>query len=153
MMRGVIIGALSVTGLALAGIGPLGAQEVIKDADAVRACLCQEQTLATLLDSLHERQQNYENSQKALADLNSALDAQKAKMDVYNNADVEAYKALLQKRDDAATAFANDATPSYNAAIQRYNAARDGYQGSCAGKSYDPIVYNAVKPTLACAKP
>ena len=152
-MRGVVIGALLVTGLALAGIGPVGAQEVIKDADAVRACLCQDQTLATLQDTLHERQQNYENSQKALADLNSELDAQRAKMDVYNNADVEAYKALLQRRDDAQATFTNAATPSYNAAIARYNAARDGYQGSCAGKSYDPTVYNAVKPTRACAKP
>lgn len=152
-MRSVVIGALSLTGLALAGIAPAGAQEVIKDADAVRACLCQDQTLATLQDTLRERQQNYDNSQKALADLNSALDAQRAKMDVYNNADVEAYKALLQRRDDAQAAFTNEVTPSYNAAIQRYNAARDGYQGSCAGKSYDPTVYNAVQPTLACAKP
>ena len=152
-MRGVVIRALCVTGLALTGIGPATAQEVIKDADAVRACLCEEQTLAALLDTLHERQQNYDNSQKALADLNSQLDTQRAKMDVYNDADVQAYKALLQRRDDAATVFTNDATPSYNAAIERYNQALAGYQGNCAGKSYDPAVYNAVKPTLACAKP
>ena len=152
-MRGVMIRALCVTGLALAGISPAVAQEVIKDADAVRACLCQEQTLSALLDTLHERQQNYDNSQKALAQLNSDLDARRASMNVYNDADVQAYKALLQRRDDVATAFASDATPSYNAAIERYNQALAGYQGNCAGKSYDPTVYNMVKPTLACAKP
>jgi hypothetical protein len=152
-MRGVVIRALSLTSLAVAGIGPAGAQAVIKDPAAVGACLCQQQSLAALLDALHERQQNYETNQKALASLDSELEARRSKMDVYNDADVQAYKQLLQRRDDAAAAFSGDTTQSYNAAVDRYNQALAGYNGSCAGKSYDPTVYSTVQATLSCPKP
>lgn len=152
-MRGVVIRALSLTVLAVAGIGPAGAQAVIKDPGAVGACLCQQQSLATLLDALHERQQNYETSQKALASLDSELEARRGRMDVYNDTEVQAYKQLLQRRDDAATAFAGQVTESYNAAVDRYNQALAGYNGSCAGKSFDQTVYNAVQATLSCPKP
>jgi hypothetical protein len=152
-MRGVVIRALSLAGMALAWVGPAGAQGVIKDPGAVGACLCQQQNMIALLDTLHERQQNYESSQKALASLDSELEARRARMDIYNDADVQAYKQLLQRHDDAAAAFAGEVTESYNAAIERYNQALAGYNGSCAGKSFDQTVYNSVQATLSCPKP
>ncbi len=152
-MRGVVIGALSLAGVAVAGIGSAGAQAVIKDPGAVGACLCQQQSVSALLDTLHERQQNYEAKQKELAALDSELEARRAKMDVYNDADVTAYKQLLQRHDDAAAAFTGEVTQSYNAAVERYNEALTGYNGSCAGKSYDPTVYSRVQASLSCPKP
>jgi hypothetical protein len=152
-MRGVVIRALSLAGMAVAWVGPAGAQEVIKDPGAVGACLCQQQNMTALLDALHERQQNYETSQKALASLDSELEARRARMDVYNDAEIQAYKQLLQRHDDAAAAFAGEVTQSYNAAIERYNEALAGYNGNCAGKSFDQTVYNTVKPALSCPKP
>src|SRR5579862_6530035 len=104
-MRAVAIGALSLVGVAVVATGLAVAQEVIKDPAAVGACLCQQQDLTTLLDALHERQENYDSGQKALAALESELEARRAKMDVYNDADVRAYKQLLERHDAAAATF------------------------------------------------
>jgi len=151
-MRGVVVGALSLAGLVLGWNSTTGAQ-TISNPEAVRACVCQQQSLATLLDDVHTRQQSYDNGQKKLASLNSALEAQRTKMDIYNDADVQAYKKLLQRRDDAAAVFTGETTQSYNAAIARYNEAMGGYNGNCGGKSFDPDVYAKVQAALSCPKP
>ena len=152
-MRGVVLRTLFLAGLTVAGIGPAGAQALIKDPEAIGACLCQQQNLAALLDALHARQQKYDTSQQALASLNAELETRRARMDVYNDADVQAYKQLLQRRDDAAAAFAGEVTQAYNDAVNRYNEALAGYNGSCAGKSFDQTVYSAVEAKLSCPKP
>ncbi len=152
-MRGVVIRTLSLAGLAVAAIGPAGAQAPISDPGAIEACLCRQQSLATLLDALRARQQNYDDSQKALAALNAELETRRAGMDVYNDAAVQAYKQVLQRRDAAASAFAGEVTQSYNDAVNRYNDALAGYNGSCAGKSFDSTVYSAVQAKLSCPKP
>jgi hypothetical protein len=151
-MRGVIVGALSLAGLALGWNGTADAQ-IISNPEAVRACVCQQQSLATLLDEVHTRQQSYDNGQKELDALNSELEARRTKMDIYNDADVQAYKKLLQRRDDAATVFNGETTPGYNAAIARYNEVLAGYNGNCGGKSFDPDAYAKVQAALSCPKP
>lgn len=150
-MRSVFIRALSLTFLA-AGANPAAAQVVIKDPGTIGYCLCQQRDLTTLLDAVHERQQNYENGQKALAALDSELATRRAAVNVYNDADVQAYKKLLQRRDDAAAAFAAT-TEAYNASVNRYNQARGAYDGRCAAKSFDQTVYNTVQANLSCPKP
>jgi len=140
-------------GIAALGAGPARAQDVLADPTEIRACLCTQQAVTALADILHERQQAYESSQKRLAALNSELETRRAQINVYDDAQVQAYKQLLQQRDSAATAFAEEATPSYNAAVARYNEALGGYTVNCAGKSYDGTAYRSVQATLACPKP
>ena len=151
-MRSVTVGALSLAGLALGWNGMAGAQ-TIGNPEAVRACICEQQNLAALLDEVHARQQSYDNGQKELASLTSELEAQRTKMDIYNDADVQAYKKLLQRRDSAAGVFTGETTQNYNAAIARYNEAMGGYNGNCSGKSFDPDAYAKVQAALSCPKP
>lgn len=151
-MRNVIIGALSAILLGMAGADPAAAQAVVKDPAAIGVCLCEQQRLKTLLDALNERQQTYETSQKALASLDSELEALRTRMNVYSDAEVEAYKRLLAQRD-AAAASVGDATQSYNAAVARYHQSFVDYNGSCVGKSFDQAVLNTVQATLSCPKP
>jgi hypothetical protein len=138
--------------LIAAGANPAAAQALIKDPGTIGYCLCQQQSLATLLDSVRAHQQEYDNGQKGLASLNSELAARRPAVDVYNDADVQAYKALLQRRDDAAAAFDNT-TDTYNAAVSRYNQARGDYNGRCGGVSFDQTMYNTVQANLSCPKP
>lgn len=152
-MRKGIIGSLSVVVLGIVGADPVLAQAVVKDPAAIGVCLCEQQRLKTLLDALTERQQNYETSQKALASLNGELETRRAQMNVYNDAEVEAYKQLLTRRDQAAAALAGEATQSYNAAVTRYNQSFVDYNAGCAGKSFDQAVVNTVQATLSCPKP
>ncbi len=151
-MRSVVVRALSLALLIAAGSNPAAAQALIRDPGTIGYCLCQQQSLAKLLDAVREHQQDYENGQKALAALKSELAARRPAVNVYDDADVQAYKELLQRRDDAAAAFANTAD-TYNAVVNRYNEARGDYNGRCAGASFDQTVYNTVQANLSCPKP
>ena len=152
-MRGFVLGAASLAILGAAWGQPVGAQEVIQDRETIRACLCQQQALTTLFGAVQERQQNYEASQKTLASLNQELETRRAQIDVYNDAQVDAYKQLLARSDQAAIALADEATPSFNDAVTRYNEALAGYTTQCGGKSFNQTVYRAVQATLSCPKP
>lgn len=151
-MRSVVIRALSLALLMAAGTNPAAAQALIRDPGTIGYCLCQQQSLAKLLDTVRGYQQDYDNSQKTLAALNSELTARRPTVDVYSDAAVQAYKELLQRRDDAAAAFSNT-TDTYNASVNRYNQAREEYNGRCAGVSFDQTVYNTVQASLSCPKP
>jgi len=152
-MRSAALGAVSFALLGAVCAEPIAAQTVIKDPATVRACLCAQQQVAALFGTVQQTRQDYENSQKTLADLNQQLETRRAQMDVYNDADVESYKQLLAQSDRAAVALADQATPSYNDALTRYNAALSDYTARCGGKSYDQAVYNSVETGLICAKP
>ncbi len=150
-MRGRVIGVVAASMLALAGSVPSFAQELVKDPGTIGFCLCEREITNGLLDSLHQRQQSYEASQKALAALDSDLAASRARINVMSSADIDAYKQLLQRRD-AAAAEATTAAQAYDAALTRYNQAYSDYTGSCGGKSFDQTVYNTVQATLSCPK-
>jgi hypothetical protein len=152
-MRKMTVGALSLVSIAAVWAGPTAAQDVVRDPGVIRSCLCARQSVTALLETLRERQQTYEASQKALASLNNDLEAQRGKIDVYSSAEVDTYKQLLQKRDGAAAAFNGEITASYNAAISRYDQALGGYNANCAGKSYDGAAYSAAQAGLSCPKP
>ena len=151
-MRSVVVRALSLALVIAAGTNPTAAQAPVKDPGTIGYCLCQEQSLAKLLDAVQEHKQDYDNGQKALASLDSELATRRPAVNVYNDADVQAYKDLLQRRDDAAAAFAN-ATATYNVSVNRYNEARGEYNARCAGVSFDQTVYNTVRANLSCPKP
>jgi hypothetical protein len=154
MMRGVVIMALSLAvPIGAAGGSSAEAQAVVKDPAAIGFCLCQQQRLDTDLAALRERQQTYDSSREALEAMNRDLAARRGKVNVYDNAEVDAYRQSLEKRDSAAAAYSNDATPSYNAAIARYNQSLSDYNGACAGKSFDQTAYNTARTTLSCPKP
>ncbi len=130
------------------------AQAVVTDPGTIRACLCAQQSVIGLQGAMTERRKNYDDSQKALASLNNQVATRRAEINVYDDSEVAAFKALLQQRDAAAAAFAGDSTRSYDAAVARYNQAVASYNSSCAGKSYDRAALNAVQAApLSCPKP
>ena len=49
-------------------------------------------------------------------------------------------------------AFLDQATPAYNAAVERYNSAVETYNGSCAAAVFDPIVLAQVQQALYCPR-
>ena len=55
-------------------------------------------------------------------------------------------------RDAAEHAFQDQATPAYNAVVQRYNSAVETYNGSCAAAVFDPIVLAQVQHALYCPR-
>jgi hypothetical protein len=139
----------------LALAGPAGAAEaqVVRAPDEIRACLCKEQTVATLNGEVQAQSHAYEEKRQAFEALDKQVQTSRPRVNVNNPADVEAFKRLLERRDDAADVLAGAATQSYAAAVQRYNAAVAEYNGACAGKAFDQDQLAEQKRTLSCPKP
>ena len=151
-MRNVVYGALTLGLLACGGIAPASAQ-LVTDANTIRACLCQQQFVMGLQDEVATRRAALESSQRNQASLANQVDTRRAQINVYNNTELDGFKQLLEQRDASIAATAS-ATQTYDDAAERYNRAVAGYNGSCAGQSYDQAVLRQVQAApLACPRP
>ncbi|HEY3917013.1 MAG TPA: hypothetical protein VGL83_04435 [Stellaceae bacterium] len=150
-MRTFACGTLALGFLSCVGIAPAIAQ-VVSDPSAIRSCLCEQQFVSVLEDNVTNRRQALESSQRSQAALTNQVATRRAQINVYDNAEIDAFKALLQQRD-AAQATTATASQSYDDAATRYNQAIDGYNARCAGRSYDETVLHQVQATLACPRP
>jgi len=150
-MRTIVYGALALGLLSYGGISPASAQ-LVSDPNAIRSCLCEQQFVLQLQDGDNSRRQALESSQRTQASLANQVDTRRAQINVYNSAELDAFKQLLLQRDQSITATA-DATKIYDDAAERYNQAVAAYNASCAGHSYDETVLRQVQAApFACPR-
>lgn len=146
------VGAAAAAFIALAGLAPASAQ-VISDPAAIRACLCDEVQMTALADAMHQQQRSYDDQRLALQQLDETVRTRRAQIDVYNPAEIDAFKQLLSQRDQAQDDFAGAATQNYAEAVNRYNQSVAAYNASCASHSYDSTQLSQARQNLDCPKP
>jgi hypothetical protein len=129
------------------------AQELVRAPEQIRGCLCQERSVGALNAEVQTQSRGYEEKRQSFQTLDKQVQATRPSVNVANQADVDAFKRLLDQRDRAADTLAGDATKSYSDAVARYNQAVAAYNGGCAGKSYDPDQLAELRRTLSCPKP
>jgi hypothetical protein len=150
-MRNFIGGAVALGLLSCGGIAPATAQ-IVNDPNTIRSCLCDQQLVLGLQDNVSSKRQALEGSQRSQASLANQVDTRRAQINVYDHAELEAFKRLLLQRDAAIAATA-DATKTYDDAAEGYNRAVAGYNANCAGRSYDEAVLRQVQAVpLACTR-
>jgi len=150
-MRQFIYGALALGVVSGIGLAP-GRAQTVSDPNAIRSCLCEEQFVLGLQDTVNTRRQALDMAQKNESTLSNQVATQRAQINVYDNAELDAFKRLLEQRD-ASIAASAAATQSYDNAARRYNDAVAAYNSNCAGHSYDETVLRSVRTTLACPRP
>lgn len=146
---GAVAGAL----LAGAAAVPAMAQQVLHSPDEIRSCLCEEQSVTALADEVLRQNRIYEERRKALETLDNEVKTRRAAVNVQDHSQVDAFKQLLDRRDEAADTFAGPVTKNYADTVARYNQAVGAFNASCAGKAYDPDVLAQVRSNLICPKP
>jgi uncharacterized protein YukE len=129
------------------------AQELVRAPEQIRGCLCQERSVAALNAEVQTQSRAYEEKRQSFQALDKQVQSTRPSVNVANQADVDAFKRLLDQRDRAADTLAGEATKSYSDAVARYNQAVAAYNGGCAGKSYDPDQLAELRRTLSCSKP
>jgi hypothetical protein len=125
-------------------------QTVLHSPEQIRGCLCGERSVSTLATEVQMRKRVYEEKKAELARLEAELAEKRRTMDVNDPAQVAAVGQLLDRRNAAADAFARQVTPTYAAAVERYNREVADFNGMCAGKSYDVQVLAQVRQNLTC---
>jgi len=142
--------------VALAGalsIGvPASAQTLMRAPEEISHCLCQNRNVDELKGALDRQFRLYEESRKRYAALEDEVDAVRARMNVRDRDQIESFQRLLDERDAAQRSFQNEATPAYNAVVERYNGAVDAYNASCANAVFDPTVLAQVQKGLYCPR-
>jgi hypothetical protein len=149
-MRTIVCGAAALGLLSCFANLPASAQ-VISDPNTIRSCLCEQQFVLDLQDGVASRRLALESSQRSQASLANQVDTRRAQINVYDSAELDAFKQLLQQRDASIAATAS-ATQTYDDAAERYNQAVATYNASCAGHSYDENVLRQAKATLSCPR-
>lgn len=139
--------------IALSGVVPARSDDVVRAPDQIRSCLCQEQAVAALDGQVQAESRAYEDKRQAFQSLDRQVQQRRPQVNVKSQADVDAFKRLLEQRDQAADVLAGDATKSYADAVARYNQAVASYNGACAGKAYDPDQLAELRRSLSCPKP
>ncbi len=140
--------------LALAGtVGAARAQDIVRSPEQIRSCLCQERSIAALSGEVQAQSRAYEDKRQSFQALDRQVQSGRAQVNVNSQAEIDAFKRLLERRDQAADALAGEATRGYADAVTRYNQAVAGYNSACAGKSYDPDQLAELRRTLSCPKP
>jgi len=140
--------------MALSGMGGWAwAQDVVHSPEQIRDCLCREQSVAALNTEVQNQSRSYEDKHQAFQQLDKEVQAMRPRVNVNDRSEVDAFKRLLARRDAAADTLAGDVTRSYTEAVSRYNQAVVSYNGSCAGKAYDPDQLAELRRNLSCPKP
>jgi len=132
--------------------GPVSAQTLMRSPQEISSCLCQNRSVDELKEALDRQFRLYEESRKRYAALESEVYAVRARMNVRDRDQIESFQRLLDQRDAAQRAFQDEATPAYDAVVERYNGAVDAYNASCANAVFDPTVLAQVQKSLYCPR-
>jgi hypothetical protein len=144
----VALGALVGGGAALPAAAQ--GQTVLTSPQAITNCLCMEFSVNTLAADVAARQRMYEDAKRNFESLDAEVDRQRQTMNPNDPAQVEAFRQLLDRRDEARTRFVGEATPEYSAQVEEYNRRVGAFNQRCGGKSYDGNVLAQVRQSLVC---
>lgn len=117
--------------------------------DAIRACICREQTMAALARLVAEKRDAYDAAQQQFQSLSSDAETARQHLNPDDAAQRDALGRLLGQRDASQDRLAA-AAPPLNDAVGRYNAIVAAYNGNCSGKAYDPTVLQEVRSNPSC---
>ena len=140
----------SLVGASLAA--PASAQTVLRSPQEITRCLCQNRAVDELKEAMDRQFRLYEESRQRYAALESQVDAVRARMDVRDREQIEAFQRLLDQRDAAQRQFQDEATPAYAATVDRYNATLNAYGVMCANVVFDSVVLAQVQSALYCPR-
>ncbi len=134
-------------------VGQANAQQVLlRSPQEISHCLCQNRAVDELKAELDREFRRYEDARQRYAVLEDQVEATRARMDVHDREQIESFQRLLDQRDAAQRTFQDQATPAYNAIVERYNSAVESYNASCADTVFDPVVLEQVQRSLYCPR-
>jgi hypothetical protein len=144
--------AMAVVAFLASTLAGAAAQQVERSPQAIQKCLCMEQMVATLNTQVQAQSRSYEDKRQVFQALDNQVRTSRSEVNVNNQADVDAFRRLLERRDEAADTLAGATTNSYAEAVARYNESVAAYNDQCSGKAYDADQLAQIRGTLNCPK-
>ncbi len=137
-------------GLVVALAARPAAAQMSSDPAEINACLCLEQGVATMTQSMNDKTRALAAVRQHLADLDAELARERPLVDVNNPSSVDRYKALLDQRDAAYRESIGPVVSEVDQAIARYGALVGQYDRQCALHSFNSEIMNEMRAQLSC---
>jgi hypothetical protein len=144
--------AAAAIGLAVSSVAPAWAQEVATSPTAVQQCLCAERAVSILGREMRTARLRDDQARGDADALSRQVEDTRPRINTDNRSDIEAFKALLARRDQAAQSYRQQ-DQRYAAIVARYNAAAERNNAACTGRLFDPEEVEAIKANLVCPRP
>jgi hypothetical protein len=145
-----LIAAAGTAALTMAG-APARAQDIITSMSAVQQCLCAQRAVSILGREMETARGDWERARSEADALTREVEDQRPRVNVDSRRDIDAFTALLARRDAAARSY-REVNRRYAAAVARYNYAVDQNNAVCAGRMFDPNEVAAARANLACPR-
>jgi hypothetical protein len=139
-------------GLALPNAMPARAQGVTTAPPAVAECLCAQRAVSVFDRDMRAAGRRHEQAHGDLSALSRQVEEARGRVNTNNRSDIEAFKALLERRDAAAVAVERE-DQRYAAIGARYNNAVERNNAACSGRLFDQEEVESVKANLVCPRP
>ncbi len=142
--------------LALVAFSPVALAEpgdpdsVLTDPKEIAFCLCLEQSVAAKAAEMRSLGAVYSEETRQLAAMNADIDRKRPLVDVQNQAQIDAFKGLLEQRDAALDKYQWSTLPKYQASVARYNDKVDMVLKRCSGHPLDQAALDQAKQKLSC---
>jgi hypothetical protein len=137
-------------GLVVALAARPAAAQMSSDPAEINFCLCLEQSVATMAQSMNDKTRALAAVRQHLADLDAELARERPLVDVNNPGSVDRYKALLDQRDAAYKESIGPVVTEVDQAIARYGALVGQYDRQCALHSFNSEIMNEMRAHLSC---
>jgi hypothetical protein len=152
-LRAAVTG-VSLSATVLLATAPVSAQEIqpLLPKEDVPYCLCLEQEIAEWQSELDVRGSILNERQSELQRLDMDIEVKRAAMTPGDEMAIADLKAMIERQQSLRALLRRDIMPSYQAAVQGYNAATDEYNARCAGRRFFQPEVDALQGTLQCPK-
>jgi hypothetical protein len=118
---------------------------------AVQQCLCAQRELSFREREMRSARRNWERLRSEADALTRQVADERPRVNVDDRRDIDAFIALLARRDAAARSY-RQGNQQYDAAVTNYNNAVELNNAACSGRSFYPDQVAAARATLACPR-
>lgn len=117
-----------------------------------RDCACVDLAIREGRREIALRKAAYEEQTRAVARMEAELAQLKPRVDVDNQASVDAYRMKLEERENARDILQNNTLPDYQTAVAAYNENLSVKEKRCTAVVYDEAAVQRAFPNLVCRR-
>jgi hypothetical protein len=146
-----VLGLLLPLGGAIADPSAPGFDGVISSGVEITDYLCQAKHVEDLHKIADDARRQYDDADARVKALQDQIDKSRATIDPDNAEQVDAFRRLLNAKNQEEIKLFSVAAPYSRATAQSYNAAAASYSRAWTGKQFDPDALARFQATLVCS--
>jgi hypothetical protein len=141
---------IALLSLALGAAAPPAGAQVINSPEIITKCLCAEQLMTRLHETVDTAQRRYDDEKGKLDVFDAEIAVARSHEDVNNPEQVEALRQLNLSRGQSFATLNNTDQPHLIEVTTRLNLATDRFNSQCAGQNFDLPTQEQIRSQLSC---